>query len=96
MKKAAEYLEHAHQCRILAASATNPKHREMLSHTATIWESLARNREQRLARQQTTDNRETAAGDDGDLKSSAESESDGAEAQPEPAQSVAHADAHAQ
>ena len=52
MKKTAEYHEHAHQCRILAASSSNREHREMLSRMAETWESLARNREVRLARQQ--------------------------------------------
>ena len=58
LKKASEYQEHALHCRILAANAANREHRGMLSTTASIWESLAKNREVREARQQPIGNLE--------------------------------------
>jgi hypothetical protein len=51
LKKASEYQERARRCRILAASAANREHRGMLSKTASIWESLANDSEEREARQ---------------------------------------------
>jgi hypothetical protein len=62
VKKISEYLEHARHCRILAANAANREHRGMLSTTATTWESLAKDREMRLAREQPIS--DLAAGDD--------------------------------
>jgi hypothetical protein len=51
LNKASDYQEHARHCRILAANAANQEHRGMLSKTASIWESLARDSEARAARQ---------------------------------------------
>lgn len=52
MKKAHEYQEHAEQCRALAKNAANQEQRQMLVNMAETWESLARDREIRIARQQ--------------------------------------------
>jgi hypothetical protein len=58
LEKASEYQEHARHCRILAANAANREHRGMLSKTASIWESLSKDREVRQARQQQISNLE--------------------------------------
>ena len=51
MKKASEYMEHARECRQLAQSAASPAHRDMLLNMAATWESLAKDREERIARE---------------------------------------------
>jgi len=61
LKKVLEFQEHA-QCRILAASASNRAHREMLSKTAEAWDALAKDREQRLSRQQPSSDPQTENG----------------------------------
>jgi hypothetical protein len=50
MKKASEYYQNADSCRQLAKTAITPEHAAMLENMAQTWESLAREREQRLAR----------------------------------------------
>ncbi len=52
MKKASEYQLHADECRKLAAGTANPEHKAMLANMAETWESLARERIDRLARQE--------------------------------------------
>jgi hypothetical protein len=66
LKKVLEFQEHAHQCRILAASASNRAHREMLSKTAEAWDALAKDREQRLSRQKPSSDPQTENGGNGD------------------------------
>ena len=50
MRKASEYSKHAEECRQLAKTAITPEHAAMLENMAQTWESLAQEREQRLAR----------------------------------------------
>jgi hypothetical protein len=52
MKKASEYLQHAVECRNLAARATTDEQRQMLLAMAQTWESLARVREARVAQKE--------------------------------------------
>ena len=47
MKKAAEYHEHARQCRELAVRAKTAEHKAALMQMAETWDDLARNRERR-------------------------------------------------
>ena len=49
MKQAADYRQHAEEARQLAANATTPEERAALHQIAQMWESLARERERRLA-----------------------------------------------
>jgi hypothetical protein len=49
MKKVPEYLQHAEECRMLAAAA-KPEHRDMLLKMAETWESLAKGREEHVER----------------------------------------------
>jgi hypothetical protein len=51
MKKASEYLQHAAECRDLAARATTDEQRKMLLTMAATWEGLAHKREMRMAQQ---------------------------------------------
>lgn len=48
MKKAAEYRQHALECRALAARMELGEHREQLLRMAAAWEELARDRETTL------------------------------------------------
>jgi hypothetical protein len=50
LKKASEYYQHAAECRELARTALTAEHRGMLETMARTWESLAREREERLMR----------------------------------------------
>jgi hypothetical protein len=50
LKKASEYQEHADECRQLARTAVSPEHKAMLKKMAQTWESLARDRVQRIER----------------------------------------------
>ena len=50
MKKATEYKAHADECRAPAAGTSNPEHKAMLAKMAETWESLVRERTERLAR----------------------------------------------
>lgn len=52
MKKASEYLQHAAECRDLAARATTDEQRQMLLAMAQTWDSLAYDRETRVAQKQ--------------------------------------------
>jgi hypothetical protein len=61
VKKASEYQQHAEDCKALAAGATSPEHRDMLLKMAETWESLARNRESMVTRQQRIANLRTAS-----------------------------------
>jgi hypothetical protein len=49
VKKVSEYLKHAKEWRMLAASG-KAEHRAMLLQMAETWESLARDREEQVAR----------------------------------------------
>ena len=51
MKKVSEYLQHAAECQQLARTAQSPEHREMLLSMATTWTSLAKDRQESMARQ---------------------------------------------
>lgn len=51
MKKAEEYRAHATECRALAARGDD-KAREQLLQMAATWDSLAKDREKQLARQE--------------------------------------------
>jgi hypothetical protein len=48
LKKASEYREHANECRQLARTAVGSEHKAMLEKMAQTWESLARDRVQRI------------------------------------------------
>ena len=52
LRKASEYQEHAKECRLLARTAVSPEHKVMLEKMAQTWESLARDRLERIARTQ--------------------------------------------
>jgi hypothetical protein len=54
VKQAAEYRQHADECRAMASHA-KPEHRDMLLKMAETWDGLARNREIQIARQQRLD-----------------------------------------
>jgi hypothetical protein len=54
MKKLAEYLQHAAECREMARVA-QPTHRAQLENMATTWEQLAEARKQKLAQDGKTD-----------------------------------------
>lgn len=45
MKQAAEYRQHASDCRAIAAGMSESAHREQLLKMAAKWEELARDRE---------------------------------------------------
>jgi hypothetical protein len=77
LKKVSEFQEHAHQCRILAASASNRAHREMLSRTAEAWDALAKDREQRLSRQKPSGDPQTENSDDGNCDGDGDGDGDG-------------------
>jgi hypothetical protein len=49
MKKASEYLEHARECRGLAARAATDEQRQMLLKMAQTWATLAHERAARVA-----------------------------------------------
>lgn len=51
LKKASEYREHAAQCRQMMESAA-PEQKTMLETMAKTWDTLAEDRERRLAQQQ--------------------------------------------
>lgn len=49
MKKASEYIRNAQECRRLMTAVSDPQHEAMLQEMAETWESLAADRERRLA-----------------------------------------------
>ena len=49
MKQAAEYREHAAECRKLALNARNESERWQLTQMAAAWEQMAGDRERRVA-----------------------------------------------
>jgi hypothetical protein len=51
LKTVNEYREHAEECRRLAQSVTIAEHKVALIGMAETWESLAQEREKRLARE---------------------------------------------
>lgn len=51
MKKASEYREHAEECRVMANRTANAAHKASLIQMAETAENLAREREERVARQ---------------------------------------------
>jgi hypothetical protein len=50
VRKVEDYLQHAAECRQLAAATANDEHRQMLLEMAKTWESLAQDRAEQLAR----------------------------------------------
>jgi hypothetical protein len=50
VRKVEDYLQHAAECRQLAAATANDEHRQMLLEMAKTWESLAHDRVEQLAR----------------------------------------------
>lgn len=50
MKQAAEYREHANECRKLALGARSEQERLQLTEMAAAWERMARERERQIAR----------------------------------------------
>jgi hypothetical protein len=50
VKKASEYRRHAEECRNLAKAISNPEHLAALAKMTEAWESLARKRVERIAR----------------------------------------------
>jgi len=50
VRKVEDYLQHAAECRQLAAATANDEHRQMLLEMAKTWESLAQDRGEQLAR----------------------------------------------
>jgi hypothetical protein len=50
VRKVEDYLQHAAECRQLAAATVNEEHRQMLLEMAKTWESLAQDRAEQLAR----------------------------------------------
>ena len=52
MRKISEYYKHAEECRQLAKTSVAPEHAAMLENMAQTWETLAKEREQRLTRQE--------------------------------------------
>ena len=55
MKKIEDYRLHAAECRVLARTALSEQERTQLLNMAETWESLAREREELLTRQQRGD-----------------------------------------
>ena len=51
MRQAAEYREHAGECRKLAQSAKNEAERNQLMEMAAAWERMAIERERRIAQE---------------------------------------------
>jgi hypothetical protein len=51
LQKATEYHEHARECRALAANVSRPDHKAALIVMAETWESLARMRVLRVAKE---------------------------------------------
>jgi hypothetical protein len=52
MKTVQDYLDHAEECRALAARARTPEEREMILKMAKTWEELARARKKMLQNRQ--------------------------------------------
>jgi hypothetical protein len=52
MEKASEYLRNAEECRRLISTVNDPQQRAMLEKMADTWESLANDRERRVAQKQ--------------------------------------------
>jgi hypothetical protein len=55
MKKVADYLRHAEECRAMAAQSSNPDHKAKLGEMVAAWEMLAENRKAALARRKILD-----------------------------------------
>jgi hypothetical protein len=56
LKTVAEYREHAQECRRLAQSSASAEHKAALISMAETWESLAAEREKRLAKKADSNN----------------------------------------
>jgi hypothetical protein len=52
MRKIEDYRKHAEECRLMLARSRTEDERQMLLNMAATWESLARDREEQIARQQ--------------------------------------------
>jgi len=59
MRKVEEYRRHAFECKQLAITSSNEEARRQLLEMAETWESLARDREQQIARSARIDALET-------------------------------------
>ena len=55
MKKASEYLQHASECRALAAKASTEDQRQMLLKMAATWANLAEERAARVDQKERLD-----------------------------------------
>jgi hypothetical protein len=49
LKKASEYRQHALECQDMLRSAATPEQQVLIQNMAETWESLARDRERRIA-----------------------------------------------
>ena len=52
MRKIEDYRKHAEECRLMLARSRTEDERQMLLNMAATWESLARDREDQMARQE--------------------------------------------
>ena len=52
MRKIEDYRKHAEECRLMLARSRTEDERQMLLNMAATWESLAKDREDQIARQQ--------------------------------------------
>jgi hypothetical protein len=50
MRKVSEYEAHAAECRKMAATTSNPLHKQQLTDMAQAWEMLAEERRKQLAK----------------------------------------------
>ena len=62
MRKVEEYRKHAEECRQLSAASSNDESRRQLLDMAETWESLAKDREEQIARQKRIDAIEGSGG----------------------------------
>jgi hypothetical protein len=52
MRKIEDYRKHAEECRLMLARSRTEEERQMLLNMAATWESLAKDREDQMARQE--------------------------------------------
>lgn len=52
MKKAAEYHQHAEECRAMAERSNSPEHKAALLSMALTWENLGKDRAAHVARRE--------------------------------------------
>ena len=52
MRKIEDYRKHAEECRTMLARSRTEEERQMLLNMAATWESLAKDREDQMARQE--------------------------------------------